>query len=77
MSLIYFLALVGVALVVMTVMTDAVLSVSRKPKWVLAEKMITEVITVEQRTRNLPYVGAERRTSTTQREDVEQLKKVA
>lgn len=81
MSLIYLLALAGFALVMIAVMADAVLSVSRQPKWSEARAVhsgvISEVITVDQRAQTLPFVGAERRVAQAQAQATEKLKKVA
>jgi hypothetical protein len=77
MSLIYLLALCGFALVMLAVMVDTVMSVSRKPSWNTSKTALSEVITVDQRTQNLPFVGAERRVANAALERPERLKKSA
>jgi hypothetical protein len=61
-SVVYLIALAGVAVAIVWLLADAVLSVSRKPRWeTLASRRLHLVQTVERRSQNLPFVGAERR----------------
>jgi hypothetical protein len=76
-SLIYLLALVGFALVMLAVMADAVMSVSRKPSWAENKGALSAVVTVDQRTQALPFVGAERRSAQVATKPSEKLKKSA
>lgn len=77
MSLIYLLALVGFALVMLAVMIDAVMSVSRKPSWTENRVALREVVTVERRIQTLPYVGIERRAGGVDEQVPETLKQSA
>lgn len=77
MSLIYLLALVGFALVMLAVMIDAVMSVSRKPSWTENRVALREVVTVERRIQTLHYVGIERRAEGVDEQVPETLKQSA
>jgi hypothetical protein len=64
MSLVYLVLLAGVALVILFVLSDAILSVTRKPVWEqrdTAGPALRIVATTERRSSNLPFVGADRR----------------
>lgn len=61
MSLFYVVALAGVALVLLALIGEAVWSVSRKPRWGEARARLVVVETIDRRTQQLPFVGAERR----------------
>jgi uncharacterized membrane protein len=63
MSLFYVVALVGVALMLLALIVDAVWSVSRKPRWGDVRVRLTVVETIDRRTQKLPFIGAERRRS--------------
>ncbi len=65
MSAVYLVALVGVGVSILWLALDAVISVSRKPRWeTFAPRVLTLVQTSECRTRSMPFVGAERRKAT-------------
>jgi hypothetical protein len=62
LSAVYLVALVGVGISILWLLVDAVLSVSRRPRWeTLQFRSLTLVSTAERRQHELPYVGAERR----------------
>jgi len=62
LSLIYLVALIGVCVVLVAGLADAVWSVSRKRSWGQpTARELTLVTTVERRTQNLPFVGRDRR----------------
>lgn len=63
MSVIYLIALVGVGLAIATLTLDAVLSVSRKPRWAepQAHLRLHVVPIVDRREQDLPFVGPGRR----------------
>lgn len=64
MSAVYLVALVGVGVSILWLLVDAVISVSRKPRWELfAPRTLTLVRTEERRTQSMPFVGAERRNA--------------
>lgn len=72
MSAVYLAALVAVGLSIVWLLVDAVLSVSRKPRWeVQTFRSLTLVHRTDRRTQDLPFVGAERRhqEDTTSHED--------
>ncbi len=65
MSAVYLVALVGVGVSILWLALDAVISVSRKPRWeTFAPRTLTLVQTPERRTQSMPFVGAERRNTT-------------
>lgn len=67
MSTIYLLLLLGVALVVLFLMAEAVVSVTRRPVWEQRQAQRSTlglVETREQRVQDLPFIGADRRTAT-------------
>ncbi|MBC7995644.1 MAG: hypothetical protein H7Z15_20635 [Rhizobacter sp.] len=57
----YAIALVGVSAILLGVLLEAVVSVSRKPSWGHRRQMLSVVPVVEQRVQQLPFVGADRR----------------
>ena len=62
MSAVYLVALLGVGISILWVLFDAVISVSRKPRWeTFAARTLTLVKTEDRRTQSMPFVGAERR----------------
>jgi len=62
LSAVYLFALVGVAVSILWVLVDAVMSVSRKPHWeTQVFRSITLVPTEDRRKQNLPFVGVDRR----------------
>lgn len=62
MSAVYLVALVGVGVSILWLLLDAVISVSRKPRWeTFAARTLTLVQAPERRTQSMPFVGAERR----------------
>lgn len=64
MSILFSVAVVLFSIVMFAVMLDAVVSVSRKPIWVLESKNVvplTVIAGVDRREVQLPYVGVERR----------------
>ena len=62
MSAVYLAALVAVGLSILWLLIDAVLSVSRKPRWeVQTFRSLTLVKTTDRRTQDLPFVGDDRR----------------
>ena len=64
LSAVYLVALVGVGISILWLLVDAVLSVSRRPRWeTLQFRSLTLVSADERRQQELPYVGAERRKS--------------
>jgi len=63
-SAVYLVALVGVGVSILWLAVDAVISVSRKPRWeTFAPRSLTLVRTEERRTQSMPFVGADRRKS--------------
>lgn len=65
MASLYLIALFGVAALILGVMVDALRAVLRPPAWAVQRMPLALVETVDRRTRNLPYVGADRRQSAT------------
>lgn len=63
MSALYLLLLVGVSVVILGVLCEAVASVSRKPRWQVRRPVVSVVATVDRRIRNFPFVGVDRRKS--------------
>jgi hypothetical protein len=62
LSLVYLVAMSGVAAVMLAVILDAVRSASRKPSWAEPKRpMLAVVETEERRRQQLPFVGQERR----------------
>ena len=64
MSIIFSVAIIMLAVVVFAVMLDAVVSVSRKPIWVVEadKRMSLKVIDgIDRRKVTLPFVGTDRR----------------
>jgi len=61
LSLVYLVALIAVSATLLAALAEAVWSVSRKPVWGQPANVLTLVRTVERRTQDLPFVGAERR----------------
>ncbi len=64
MSYFYLFAMAGVALVLLTLIAEAIWSVSRKPRWGEGRVRLSIVETIDRRTQQLPFVGAERRRTT-------------
>jgi len=63
MQTIYLCSLIGVAVAILAVMIDAVVSVSRKPKWGESGARLLVIEAEERRTMQLPFVGADRRSA--------------
>lgn len=63
MFTLYALLLVGVCAVLLGLMLEAVISVSRKPKWGEPRQKLALVEVEDRRHHHLPYVGAERRAA--------------
>ncbi|MBC7957336.1 MAG: hypothetical protein H7Y33_15870 [Cytophagales bacterium] len=63
MIALYALALVGVCAVLLGVLLEAVISVSRKPAWGLQRQYLAAVPVVEQRVQQIAFVGGDRRGS--------------
>ena len=62
MSAVYLLALLGVSVSILWLLVDAVMSVSRKPRWeTQVFRSLTLVATEDRRKQDLPFVGADRR----------------
>jgi hypothetical protein len=64
MSLFFTVAIVLFSVVMLAVMIDAVVSVSRKPDWVLESRKVVPLAVidgVDRREVQLPYVGVQRR----------------
>ena len=61
MFTIYFFALVGVTVIILAVMFDSILTVSRPAKWARYEPALMAVETVDRRTQEVPFIGSERR----------------
>jgi len=61
LSYIYLVALGAVGATILAMVFDAVLSVSRKPKWESIERPLSLVAVTERRTQSLPFVGTDRR----------------
>lgn len=61
MSTFYVLLLGGVCVVVLAVIAEGVLSVSRRPSWATQRRELELVKTVDRRTGTLPFVGQDRR----------------
>jgi hypothetical protein len=62
LSVVYLAALLGVGVSILWLLVEAVLSVSRKPRWESQTfRTLTLVTPTDRRTRDLPFVGAERR----------------
>jgi len=63
-SAVYLVALVGVGVSILWLAIDAVISVSRKPRWeTFAPRTLTLVKSDERRTQSMPFIGADRRQS--------------
>jgi hypothetical protein len=66
MSTLFSLAIVLFSVVMVAVMLDAVISVSRKPSWMLNQGDAMQLAVIEgvdRREGRLPFVGADRRKS--------------
>ena len=57
----YLLALAGVGVALVALVLDAVLSVSRKPRWQVERAGLRIVTSIDRRRESLPFVGADRR----------------
>ncbi|MEO8081281.1 MAG: hypothetical protein ABI641_12170 [Caldimonas sp.] len=73
MSTLYFLAFCGVCIAVLGILVDAVLRVSQTPRWVRHRPLLSIVATVDTRTQDLPFVGADRRSAVTTSTDARAL----
>jgi hypothetical protein len=61
-SVVYFAALVGVGVSILWLAIDAVIAVSRKPRWeTFAPRTLKLVHIEERRTQSMPFIGADRR----------------
>jgi hypothetical protein len=58
--------LIGVAAALVALLADAVLAVSRKPRWGSLRQELRVVETVDRRKQTLPFVGVDRRTAATE-----------
>lgn len=64
MSILYLVALAGVAIVLLAALFEAVTAVSRKPKWgELRQRHLVPVVSHDRREHDLPFVGADRRAA--------------
>ena len=73
-SAVYLVALVGVAVSMLWLAIDAVISVSRKPRWeAFAPRTLVLVHTDERRTQSMPFVGAERRKAASENSEEDSL----
>ena len=62
MSIIYVALLIGVSVAILGALFEAMAAVTRKPHWhKRPQPQVTLVPTVNSRTMDLPYVGADRR----------------
>lgn len=61
MSTIYLVTLIAVSTIVLGVLLDAVISVSRKPTWSANGSKLHLVPTLDRRTQDLPFVGVDPR----------------
>ena len=61
LSSIYFIAMCAVGIALIAAAIDAVLAVSRRPRWDALRPSLIAVTTEERRTQDLPFVGTERR----------------
>ena len=61
MSTIYLLTLIGAVAVIVAVMLDAIVAVSRKPRWETPKTRFLTSPAFERRGLELPFVGTERR----------------
>ena len=62
MSAVYLVALVGVGVAILWLAIDAVISVSRKPRWeTFAPRTLKLVHPEERRTQSMPFIGSDRR----------------
>lgn len=75
MFILYAVMLVGVCAVLLGLMLDAVVSVSRKPQWGHPRRTLALVEVEDRRVQQLPYVGQERRLSQLAQEPVEERKR--
>jgi hypothetical protein len=61
-SILYLVALAGVAIVLLAALFEAVAAVSRKPKWGESHRRhLVAVVSHDRRQGDLPFVGADRR----------------
>jgi hypothetical protein len=61
-SAVYLVALLGVSIAILWLLVDAVISVSRKPRWeMFSARSFTLVKSEDRRARSMPFVGTERR----------------
>ena len=68
LSNLYLLALGGVGLVLLALVVDAVISVSRQPNWTVPHHHLMLVDKAERRTNPLPVVGTDSREKPTDSE---------
>ena len=61
MFTIYFFALIGVTVIILAVMLDSILAVSRPAKWTLHKPILMSVQTDERRGQDVSFIGTERR----------------
>jgi hypothetical protein len=61
MSTIFLLALIAVTAVIVAVLLDTVIAVSRPASWESGAPRLFAVQTVDRRTHDLPFIGTERR----------------
>ena len=62
LSAVYLLALLGVSVSILWLLADAVISVSRKPRWEAQVFRSLKLVTTEDRRKeSLPFIGADRR----------------
>ena len=64
MSVVYLVALIAVCTALLGALAEAVWSVSRKPAWSEPRRALSPVVTMDRRTRALPFVGVDRRAHT-------------
>jgi hypothetical protein len=64
LSIVYLFALVAVCVVLLGVLLEAVVAVSRQPPWSMPSRSLTLLPSVDLREQALPFVGVERRRAT-------------
>jgi hypothetical protein len=61
LSTLYLCALAGVCAILLGVLLEAIVAVSRKPVWTAPRRSLTLVPPLDRRTQQLPFVGVDRR----------------
>jgi uncharacterized membrane protein len=61
-SVIYLIALIAVAVILVCALCEAVVAVGRKPRWGVAQRLSLSLVDIpERRVQDLPFAGRERR----------------